>query len=446
MFTFDLIQCGLLVLCLMAAGEAVSHKLKAIIPSILASAVLFVVLLWSGILPENLIEDSGLMHLTSIAMMFTIIGMGASLNLRELLDNWRVVALTAISYFGQVLILLLTTSTLFGRNTAIGALPGGAAVALIIQERARALGLEQIVVLSVLLVAVQGLVACPIVSWMLRREVMNMQKRGIVTQEHSTADYCDNHRQSPNRHSPKKLSKKFVQDASSIESHPRHPQIHLHVPHLTKLEFVRSHVPPFHAHIPHTPHLPTSDSRANQSPYWSLLRFYVAAWTASRLELYTGISRYVYCLLLGVLFTQIGFLSGEEMQRSKSQGLLSLMMMITVLNGFSGLTPQMFADLLGPLVCILLTDIISIFLMSFFLGKLLKFSKHMSFALCLNVMIGFPLNLMLAQDIIAFLARDEEEKKILNQQIASKMVIGGFTSMTFLSTIGAGLMVNYFLP
>lgn len=414
MFTFDLIQCGLLVLCLMVAGEAVSHKLKAIIPSILASAVLFVVLLWSGILPENLIEESGLMHLTSIAMMFTIIGMGASLNLRELLDNWRVVALAAISYFGQVLVLFLITSTLFGRNTAIGALPGGAAVALIIQERASALGLDQIVVLSVLLVAVQGLVACPIVSWMLRREVMQMQERGILAPCKPDVGCSVDNEQSQGR-----------------RSHA--PHSHAHVPH--------PHAP--HLHIPH---LPTSDSRAHQSPYWSLLRFYAAAWASSRLELYTGISRYVYCLLLGVLFTQIGFLSSDEMQKSKSQGLLSLMMMITVLNGFSGLTPQMFADLLAPLVCILLTDIISIFVMSFFFGRLLKFSRQMSFALCLNVMIGFPLNLMLAQDIIEFLTRDEEEKKILNQQIASKMVIGGFTSMTFLSTIGAGLMVNYFLP
>ena len=423
MFTFDLIQCGLLVLCLMVAGEAVSHKLKAIIPSILASAVLFVVLLWSGILPKNLIEDSGLMHLTSIAMMFTIIGMGASLNLRELLDNWRVVALAAISYFGQVIILLLVTNTLFGRNTAIGALPGGAAVALIIQERASALGLDQIVVLSVLLVAVQGLVACPIVSWMLRREVMQMQERGIFTQKHSAAGNSVDRGQSQDVRSKKRVSKMFSQDAATKSSHPQCSHGPLHIP-----------------------HLPTLDSRTHQSPYWSLLRFYVAAWASSRLELYTGISRYVYCLLLGVLFTQIGFLASDEMQKSKSQGLLSLMMMITVLNGFSGLTPQMFADLLGPLICILLTDIISIFVMSFFFGRLLKFSRQMSFALCLNVMIGFPLNLMLAQDIIEFLAKDEEEKKILNQQIASKMVIGGFTSMTFLSTVGAGLMVNYFLP
>lgn len=405
MFTFDLIQCGLLVLGLMVAGEVISHKMKAVIPSILASAVLFVALLWSGILPKDLVETSGLMHLTTIAMMFTIIGMGASLNLQELLANWRVVVLAASSYLGQILILLLVISALFGRNIAIGSLPGGAAVALIIQEQARALGLDQIVVLSVLLVSIQGLIACPIVSWMLRMEVLRIQKSGI-----QPAIYTD---------SCSRTSGKTDSSASAADD-------------------------PVSSAVSEKAAKQKSRS-SHQSPYWSLLRFYVVAWAASRLDLYTGISRYVFCLLLGVLFVRIGFLSRNEMERSKSQGILSLMMMINVLNGFSALTPEMFGDLLLPVVCILLTDIISIFILSMLFGKLLHFSRPMGFALSLNVMIGFPLNLMLAQDIVDFLAKNESEKALLNQQIASRMVIGGFTSMTFLSTIGAGLLVNYFI-
>ena len=66
----------------------------------------------------------------------------------------------------------------------------------------------------------------------------------------------------------------------------------------------------------------------------------------------------------------------------------------------------------------------------------------MRFAICLNVMVGFPLNLMLAQDIIDFLADTDEQKELLNRQVGTKMVIAGFTSVTFLSTVGAGLLVN----
>ena len=230
MFEFDMIQCGLIVLCLMVAGEVISHRLQAIVPATLASALLYLALLWCKILPADLIQDSGLTHLTTIAIMFTIIGMGASTNPKDLLDNWRVVALAAISYIGQTLITLLIISILFDQNMAVGSLPGGAAVALIVQERAKALGYENIILLSVLLLAVQSLIACPLASMMLRREVARFQKNGI----HSARS-----------------------DTAAVVSTEIKPQ-------------------------------------KEEAPYWALLRFFVVAWIASRLELITGISKYVF--------------------------------------------------------------------------------------------------------------------------------------------------------
>lgn len=390
MFEFDLVQCGLIVLILMVAGEVISHKMHAVIPSILASTTLLMLLVWSHILPADVIETSGLITLASIATMFSIICMGISTKPKELMDNWRVVALSAASYVGQVLILFLVICLIFGSNYAIGALPGGAAVALIIQERAKALGHEDIVVLSVLLVSIQGLVACPIVSIMLKKEIRQMRKDGLLI---ATASISDS--SAPN--------------ASSV------PDTDSSIPDASPVPDADSSVPA------------TATAPAAPSPLWSLLRLYVVAWISSRLELYTEISRYVYCLLLGVLFAQIGFLPKDEMDRSKSQGFLNLMMLTVLLNGITNATPEMFVDLLFPLICILLVDVVSIFLLSIPLGKLLRFSKPMSFAICLNVMIGFPLNLMLVQDIIDFLVEKPEEKKILNQQIGTKMIIGGFT-------------------
>ena len=384
MFDFDLIQCGLIVLFLMVAGEVISHKLKAIVPSILASAVLFLILIWTNILPASVIQDSGLIHLTTIAMMFVILGMGISTNIQELVANWRVVALAAISYILQTLFIIVIISSVFDLNTAIGGLPGGAAVALIVQEKARSLGQEQIVLLSVLLLSVQGLVACPLVSWMLRKEVSSSLRR--------------------------------MTDIGTDDSVP--------------MEIANTKADSAHK------------KRSHQSPYWSLLRFYIGAWLAGRLEMLTGISRYVFCLLLGIFLCKIGFFSKDEMDKSKSHGLLTLMMMTMVLNGFSSSTPDMFLSLLGPLCCILFVDVLVIFIISQMIGKFFNFSKPLRFAICLNVMVGFPLNLMLAQDIIEFLARTEEEKAILNRQIGTQMVIAGFTSVTFLSTVGAGLLVN----
>lgn len=380
MFEFDVIQCGLIVLFLMTAGEWLSHKMKAVIPAILASSVLFIALTWSGILPTTIIEDSGLIHIASVAMMMTILGMGISTNPKELMENWRVVALATISYIGQTCILMLVIGALFDRNTAIAGLPGGAAVAMIIRERASELHLEQVIVLSVLLLSVKNLVACPLASWMLRKEIVSFQKA--------------------NRNLSLIPKSKDTDTAT-----------------------------------PNT-------SANNQSPYWSLLRLFLGAWAAARLELYTGVSRYVFCLFLGVLLSTIKFFPKDEMARSKSQGMFTLMMMASVLNGYANATPAMLISLIKPLVCVLLVDVISIFLITTLVGRLLKFSRPLSFAIGLNVMIGFPLNLMLAQDLIEFMANSPEEKEILNQQLATKMVIAGFTSVTFLSTVGAGILVT----
>lgn len=382
MFEFDLIQCGLIILGLMTAGEVISHKLKAAVPSILVSSVLFLLLFWCNLIPQDLIAASGFTHLSTIAMMFIVLSMGLSIDPKELLANWRVAALAAFSYIGQTGVLLLVITFLFDRNTAIGSIPGGAAVSFIVQEHARELGLTYIVVQSVLLVAVQGLVACPIVSAMLRLEIRTLKK--------------------------------------------------------TKISFG------FSSALPNTPSDCSSvPQNTSGSPYLSLLRLYLAAWAASRLELLTGISCYVYCLALGVLLGQIGLLPKDELDCSQSRGFLNLLMMTSIMNGFSNATPELFAALLKPLSCILLVDILSIFLLSLILGRILKFSKPIAFAVCLNVMIGFPLNLMIAQDLIDYLAESAEEHTFLHQQIAVKMVIAGFTSVTFLSTIGAGLLVTF---
>ena len=83
MFEFDMIQSGLWVLIIMAVGEALSKKMKAMLPSIMTSSVLFLVLTWSGIVPSTIIEDSKLLAFSSVIMMFIVIGMGISMNPKE---------------------------------------------------------------------------------------------------------------------------------------------------------------------------------------------------------------------------------------------------------------------------------------------------------------------------------------------------------------------------
>lgn len=49
----------------------------------------------------------------------------------------------------------------------------------------------------------------------------------------------------------------------------------------------------------------------------------------------------------------------------------------------------------------------------------------MSMALGMNVMVGFPMNMLISQEIIEGLTEDAAERQRLMNEIAAKMVLGG---------------------
>lgn len=379
MLEFDVLQSGMVILLILVLGELLSNWCRGVVPSLLITGLVYVAGCWSGLIPAGLLDLAGISQLSSIAMMLVVIHMGTSMSIAEFRANWRVVALSAITFAGQVLALFLVVGSVYDVNTAVGGLPGGTATALIVQERARGFGYDRIVVLSVLILATQALLGSPV------------------------ANYC------------------------------------------VKLEAARLRaLPP--AALPEEPSGGAAERGGNAGgrdlQYGSLFRLYAAAWLASRLEMLTGLSRYVLCLLLGLLLSGLGLLKKNELASSKSEGFLFFLLMGAVLSGFSAATPQMFAQMLPVLLLVLLTELLSVTCISLLAGHFLGFSRPMRVAIGINIMIGFPVNMLIAQEVIGRLTDDPEEQARLMSQIATKMVIGGMVSTTFLATATAGVLVS----
>ena len=178
-FSFDMVQSGLVIAALFVAGEWISRRTKAAVPAFLVAGLLFAALLWSGLLPADLIERSGLNTLISIGILFVILGMGSTTNFRQLAACWRVVVLAALAYAFELAMIFLVIPPLFGKTLAVAAIPGGSPVAFMVQERSRLLGYDNCIVLSVLLLSTQGVVGCPIVSFFVRREAVRLLREGI---------------------------------------------------------------------------------------------------------------------------------------------------------------------------------------------------------------------------------------------------------------------------
>ena len=281
-------------------------------------------------------------------------------------------------FAGQLLALFAVVGGIYGINTAVGGLPGGMAAALIVQERARALGYEQIITLSVLIMTTQALVGGPAATLCIKKESARLLSSGeMLPEKHEDTDA--------------------------------------------------------------QPH--SGERRGITLQYGALLKLYAVSWIASRLGMLTGLPRYVLCLLLGLLLSRLGILGKNELSASKSEGFVFFLLMAVVLAGFSTTTPQMFTQMLPPLLLILLTDLVAITLLSAIIGRMLGFSAYMGIALGMNIMIGFPLNILISQDVIYRLVVDERKRAILMSEIGDRMVICGMISVTFLSTTAASFLV-----
>lgn len=369
---FDTLQSGLTILLLLTAGELLGRLLRGIIPGILLAGLLFVAGCWSGLLPRELAELAGATELIPVAILMTIVSMGASMSLRQFAANWRVVAVAVVTYLGQLAAIFLVIGTLYGKNMALGAIPGGMAAALIVQERAGALGYSEIVVLSVLLLTTQALVGCPVAAACIRRETRRLRAAPSAAVSVGEAE--------------------------------------------------------------------TPKPRAGDVQYGSLLRLYAAAWLASRLELLTGLSRYVLALLLGLLLAQLGILAKNELAASKSDGFLFFLLMCSVIASFGSAEPDMLGRMLPTLLLTLAASAAGALLTSFLTGKLVGLSAPMSMALGMNVMIGFPMNMLISREVIEGMTEDAAERQTLMEQVSSRMVLGGMVTTTFLATAAAGLL------
>lgn len=379
MLEFDVLQSGLVILLLLALGDVLTHFTRGAVPAVLFAGIAYMLCCWAGVLPGDLLESSGLGELPSAVMMMVIVNMGASMDISKFISNWRVVLLAVLVFAGQILALFAVVGGIYGINTAVGGLPGGMAAALIVQERARTLGYEQIITLSVLIMTTQALVGGPAATLCIKKEAARLLSSGeTLPEKHEDAD---------------------------AEPHSGEGR------------------------------------RGITLQYGALLKLYAVSWIASRLGMLTGLPRYVLCLLLGLLLSRLGILGKNELSASKSEGFVFFLLMAVVLAGFSTTTPQMFTQMLPPLLLILLTDLVAITLLSALIGRMLGFSAYMGIALGMNIMIGFPLNMLISQDVIYRLVVDERKRSLLMSEIGDRMVICGMISVTFLSTTAASFLV-----
>ncbi len=381
------------VLLIMAVGDIVSLKTKAYIPSVFVSALIFIIGFWT-IFPKNLMEIGGFsMPLIKLSIYLILVHMGTLMSVKELLAQWKVVLIAFAGIMGIVGMNITVGYLLFGKNMVVVATPpltGGIVASIMMSEAAAAKGLESLAILAIIIYIMQGFAGYPLTAIMLKKEGKRLLKEFRLNRNLKTEGEI--------LHNTKSKLKIFPELKEKYKT--------TYVL-LTKMGFV------------------------------ALLSVGFAQLT------HEFISRYVICLIFGVIAAEIGFLERKPLNASGSFGFMMTVIMAFIFSQLAKSTPQMLTKLLVPLFGIIFLGVIGMWIFSIVVGRILKVSKEMAFAVSLTALYGFPPNYILTDEASTALAQNKEEKEFLMDIMLPQMLVGGFTTVTIVSVILAGIFIKF---
>jgi len=383
------------VLIVLSLGDIASTKTKAFVPSVFVAALLFLFGFWT-FFPADIVALAGFQTpIIYLSMYLLITHMGTMLSIRELASQWRTIVIALVGIVGIIALTMTAGSMLFGFQTAVIATPpltGGIVAAIVMSEAAADLGLDNLAVLAIITYVMQGFVGYPLTAIMLKKEgtrlLTGFRSGEIVMTQQETLE---------------------------------------NIPERKKL-------------IPALP-------KDYQTTYIILAKLGLTAWAAVSfagfIKPFVDISPFVMCLFFGVISQELGFVEQKPLNLSGSFGFLITGLMAFVFAGLARATPSMLAEIAIPLLGIIVLGVSGMCVFSMLLGKRLGYTKEMSFAIALTALYGFPPNYILTEEASKALAKTEEEKDFLMSEMLPKMLVGGFTTVTIVSVIVAGIFINY---
>lgn len=380
------------ILGALALGELVSIKTKAIIPSVFVTALIFLGGYWT-IFPADILEIAGFVTpIVLTSMLFLITHMGTMLSIRELSAQWKSFTISLCGIIGICFGTLILGRVFFDWEMLVIATPpltGGVVASIIMSEAATARGLDDLAVLAVVMYVMQGFVGYPLTAFFLRAEGKSLLKR---------------------------FREGSIDNIESTEDLPEDQKIRL---------------------IPAMP-------KEYQTTYIVLFKLSILVCLAVFLTQLTNevVSRYVVCLIIGVIGAETGFIERKPLVVSGTFGFYITGLMAFIFGGLAKATPEMLTNLIVPFVGIIGFGVIGLIAFSFIAGKVLKESIPMACAISLNALFGFPANYALTTEAAKSLGETEVEKEVLLNHMLPKMLVGGFTSVTIVSVVIAGIFVK----
>ena len=359
------------------AGEYVSNATKAWVPSVFVTAALMLVGYWT-VFPNSLVADSNLIPFgSSIAMYLIVTHMGTVISFKQLFAQWKTIVVCLAGLAGMAVLALVICPMFIDREFVVTGLPpltGGLVAATIMSDAAKEKGLAEAAVFAISMYCIQGFAGYPLTSIVLKIEGKKM-----------LAEYRSGNHGTAAAGKVDEVNGKIVAEAA-----PKKKLI---------------------------PELPGKWN----SQVVMLGKLGLVCWLATLMAkipvpVIGNISGLVWGLILGIIFTSIGFLDENILTKANSYGIV------------------MFA--------LIVVGVVGMAIVVFFAAKLLKLSFPMAMATALTALYGFPANAIITETTCNNLTDDADERAYLMGRMFAPMIVGGFTTVTITSVIIAGFFVG----
>lgn len=386
------------------AGEWISNKTKAWVPSVFVTATIMLVGYWT-IFPNNLVGESNLIPFgNTLAMYLIVTHMGTVISFKQLISQWKTILVCLAGLAGMSALALIICPMFVDRAFIVCGVPpltGGLVAANIMSDAAKDKGLLEASVFAISMYCIQGFAGYPLTSVCLQIEGKRLL-RAYRSGEHKAA---------------------AVGQVDEVNG---------------KLETEAA---------PRKKLLPPLPAKYN-SQVVMLGKLGIVCWLASMMAkipvpVIGSISGLVWGLVLGILFTSIGFLDENILTRANSYGIVMFALLMYMFHGLKDCTPAMLSNIIFPMVLLIVVGLIGMAIVVLIVSKVMKLSFPMAMATALTALYGFPANALITETTCNNLTDNEEEKSYLMGQMFAPMIVGGFTTVTITSVIIAGIFVGF---
>lgn len=384
------------VLVTYAIGDIISAKTKSIVSMMFTCSAIFIVGFWLGI-PQTLFADAQLSGIGGLLITLLLVHMGTLMSISQLKQQWKTVLIATAAVVGIGFIVLTAGRLVLGRSEAFVAAPvisGGVIASLMMQDalvQAGTPNAETLAVFSVVLMIMEGFVGYPVASFVLKKEGTRIKKEI--------------------------LAGTYVPEAASAAQTPKKKKLF--------------------------PPLPEKYDSENVYLAKVVLIALLATWISSMLARLAGfniLDKNILSLILGIVFTELGFLETDILGKANSSGFAMAALMSVIFVSLSKATPEILLGLLPIIIGANILGVIGYGVFAIIMGKILKVSPWICIAIGSTANYGFPGTFILSKEVAKSLGDTPEMSEEILNAILPKMLVAGFVTVSIASVLMAGLV------